>query len=693
MYYFRTLPPLSRSRRIFLTSLRALGLIIALFVFLSPILEVISRESEKPVVAVLLDNSASMKIEDAHGERGDSLKYVVGNLSRINPADSINLQTFYFDLSLRSAGDDSMDFEADGTNIEQALNGVVDSLSGRNLQAIVLVSDGIYNQGANPILAAQRRNIPIHTVMVGDSTMPKDVVLKRIQTNQITYVNKELPVEAVVWQNGYEGEQAVVTLLRATQQLARKTITFEKSGFEQRVELSFTPEKVGDHSYTVQIQPLPNEATARNNSQNIRIRTLKDKIQVLIMSGAPNFDRRFLKYFGDKLEDYQFIFLTEQSRGSYYEADFSTVKLDSIDLVALHGFPTSSSSDEHINRIFREVEKRKLPLFWFLTQTTHIPKLHAVKDLTPFQLNSRLTPRENVPVRLTVGGSLHPVMRVEENETANRLIWSELPPLEVYDGLQLKQGTQLLLHSGGGTFGRGIQQQEMPVLFNYRHGGIKHLVFAAANIGFWHFQLQEDLSRDEMMLKFMDRSMRWLVSREDISQIQIQPVQRTFNLGEAVTFSGQVYDAFYQPIQDARVRIQISNGETEMSEEMNPAGGGFYQHSFGGLPEGEFDYTIIAEKDGERIGERRGKFTVEPFYLEYQQTAGNVELMRQLASRTGGSFYYPAEFIERFPQTSFERRIQYSASEHFLWNYVHWLFIMILLFGTEWFFRKRWGLL
>jgi hypothetical protein len=693
VYYFRTLPPLSKLRRILLTSLRAAGLIIAVFVILSPILQIVFKNDEKPTIAVLFDNSASMGISDSYGERGDSLKFVSDNLSRFNSQDSINFQPFYFDLSLRRARSDSPSFKTDGTNIENAVKSVSDSLAGQNLQGIVLVSDGIYNQGANPVLLSQHSTLPIYPVMIGDSTLPKDVIVKRVQTNQVTYVNKELPFEIVLWQNGFDGERGVVSLNQGNKRVTSETVTFSKSGFEQKVQLHFTPRKEGDFNYTVSVHPQTGEITVKNNSKSVRIRVLKSKLRVLILSGAPNFDRHFLSYFGSQLKDYDFIFFTEKSTGNYFEGSFDKVTLDSVDLVILHGFPTAASNSVQVDRIFQSVEKRKLPVFWFLSRTTSIQTLNSFNDLLPFQLSSRLNPLENVSVKLTSGGNLHPAMQLSESETANKLLWTELPPLEIYGGLNPKPGSQILLQSDEIQMGTNLVQKELPVLFAYRHREIKHLVFAASNFGFWHFQLQEDLSRDQMMLRFMDRSIRWLVNREDINQIQIQPVQNTFNLGEAVTFSGEVYDELYQPIRDARVNIKIVGGEKEISEEINPLGGGFYQHSFGGLPEGEFDYVVKAEKNGKEIGERSGKFSIEPFYLEFQHTAGNVELMRQLAIRSGGRFYRPSEFTRRFPQTPFESRVNYSTSEHFLWDHLYWLFLLIFLFGTEWFFRKRWGLL
>ncbi|MCB0303013.1 MAG: hypothetical protein KDI38_04475, partial [Calditrichaeota bacterium] len=64
LYYFRTLPPLSAGRRGLLFLVRALSLAILFFLILEPVLRLLYRQNEKPMVAVLLDNSASMKIRE-----------------------------------------------------------------------------------------------------------------------------------------------------------------------------------------------------------------------------------------------------------------------------------------------------------------------------------------------------------------------------------------------------------------------------------------------------------------------------------------------------------------------------------------------------------------------------------------------------------------------------------------------------
>ncbi|NIW00280.1 hypothetical protein GWN26_14625, partial [Candidatus Saccharibacteria bacterium] len=101
------------------------------------------------------------------------------------------------------------------------------------------------------------------------------------------------------------------------------------------------------------------------------------------------------------------------------------------------------------------------------------------------------------------------VTKLDENVTANDLIWNELPPIESFRRVKMREGAQLLLRA---------QDQEgrasgnaLPICFAYRQQEIKQLVFNGANFGNWHFQLQEDPTRDQFFKNFIDRSVRWLV--------------------------------------------------------------------------------------------------------------------------------------------------------------------------------------
>jgi len=692
-YYFHTIPPLSKTRRTASIILRSLGLAIILFLLLKPILELVFKRNEKPIIAFLLDNSASMKIADKYGQRGDSLKYIISQLPVLSRDDSLILSPYKFDNDVSRLGNDSIGFNVDGTNISFALSSITDSLFGKNLQAVVLVSDGIYNQGISPIIASQKSPVQIHTVLIGDTITPPDIAIRRIQSNPVTYLDKEVPIEVTIWQNGYDGERAQLSIYDGRKRVAVSSVTIGKSGFEQKAKIELVPKRLGDIGYRVKIENLPGEKTPKNNQQILNMTVLKSKLQVVVFSGSVDFDLKALKFISTRLNDIKFSFLSEKSPGQFFESSIDNAQLDSTDLLILHGFPSKITSQNQLKKIFEMIKQSNIPVFWMLNRYTDLQRLEGYSSLMPFVKPDPIKGLENVFVRLSSAGELHPVTRLEESKSSNQLVWNELPPVEIYYHPPLKPGQQVLLETASLQQPTGNRQAKYPVLSIYREKKIKHLIFAASNFGFWHYQLQEDLDRDMFLQKLLDRAIRWLVNREDIDQVQIKPVRQTYNLGEQVQFMGQVYDEFYQPVTDAKVTISMEQGEINLTDEANMESGGHYWLNVAGLPEGEFNYRVVAEKSGQKIGERTGKINIAPFNLEFQQIAGNAHLMRQIARNAQGYFYSPKKFVSEFSDLEFENRIRFSETEYFLWSYLHWLFLLILLFAVEWFLRKRWGLL
>lgn len=685
IYYHRTLPPLSPARRIILRLLRGAILLIILFLLLEPLLRISVSRTEPPVVAVLADVSASMAIEDGGGPRHEELESVLASLSGLSGADSVRFAPFRFDLDVHPDDGAAPDYSADGTNLARAIAGMTDSLAGSNLQAAILISDGVYNQGANPVSAVRAARIPVFTVTVGDTGTPRDIAIRRVEASSVSYVDQETPVEVVLFQNGFADRDVVVTARWDGRELARQAVRLGNSGLEQKVTLDLVPNRAGDAPLDVAVQVLDGEITANNNRQTSRLQVLKRKVRVLVMVGAPDFDRHFLSIVADQLPDIDLVFRTTRADGGYYEGAFSDIATDSIDAVVMHGYPSRNVAAPDLRRLMESVERRRLPLLWFINRRTQLPALSPWREWLPMETLGALNAINNRVVRLTQGGQRHPVLRLDESETANALLWRELPPLQAFAPLNPREGSRILL---------GFQDSEtIPACFVYRQREIKHLVFNGANWGNWHFQLQQDPSRERFLIDLVDRMIRWAVNRDDINQIQVRPVQELFNVGEPVAFSGQVFDGFYQPLADAQVQVTVRGDSLEWQDELASEGRGFYRQVFSGLPAGEFEYTVTAERNGEPVGSRRGRFTVQPFYLEYQQVAADAGLMAQLARESGGAAYDVAGFRSRFSLRGLDARVQLTANELYLWNSWWWLVGLVVLLGTEWLLRKRWGLL
>ncbi|NOX36941.1 MAG: hypothetical protein GXO78_05325 [Calditrichaeota bacterium] len=694
LYYYRSIPPVSPGRRKLLITLRAFSLLLISLLILEPRLHLIFTHKQMATVAVLVDNSSSMQVVDRDGIRGRQLTQALTTIQKQWESDSLRVRYFRFGKHLQSWKGDSLRFDEDGTNLALALQQVVDSLAGEHLKAIVVLSDGIVTEGADPQVVVSRLPIPVFTVLIGDSTVPKDVVLRSVRTNRVSYRGQQLPVELILWQNGYDGQRVRIRLYRGNKRVNETVVRLGQSGLEQKVQFNFTPNQVGDWQYRVRVQVLEGELTDRNNEAFFSLTVLKDRYQVLVFTGVPDFDRHFLRFVGDNLSTFQFHFYTETRDGRFYEGALQTSRLDSADLLVFHGFPTNQTAVATIRRIFNVVQKRNLSVLWLVNRHLAAQRLREFRDQLPFDIPpAGLTPLPGSFAHLTPQGEMHPLTQLETDPVQNARLWAELPPLEVFRGLGIPQSARVLLTAVPGRSAREARKKGIPLFWEVRQRGQKQVVFSAANWGFWHFQLQEDPIRDRFFIRFMEQTFKWLVIREDLNLIQVVPDRPIVNLGEAVVFSGQVLDEFYQPVTDARVFLELTGKDFYLKDELMADGRGFYSLSLPGIPIGEYRYQITAERNGRSLGTRSGTLLIQPFYQEFQQTVANSHLMRQLARMSGGQFFLPDKLPQRPENIDLTPRTRYASVEKYLWGLWFWLPLIICLLATEWFLRKRWGML
>src|SRR5690606_38283003 len=161
-------------------------------------------------------------------------------------------------------------------DIARGIRTVEEQLEGRNLRGIVLISDGRYNTGRNPLYLAERVRVPIYTAVVGDTTAQRDVRVSRVVTDEVAYVGSLLPVRVGV----RGGRRATVALVEGGRTVASEAVTLPADGLETTVGLEVTPTQPGLHRYAVAVSRLPGEATYRNNAESVTVRVLDTKRRV-----------------------------------------------------------------------------------------------------------------------------------------------------------------------------------------------------------------------------------------------------------------------------------------------------------------------------------------------------------------------------------------------------------------------------
>jgi len=689
--YRFTIPPVSRLLRTVLIILRTLGLFLLFLVLGEPLLSLVFHRTERPVLAVLVDQSKSMTIRDRGGDR----KEILQNLIQSEPFQKLgsvaDVTTGVFDTRMRmidSFASDSLTFQADATNIGDAIRQVRSELEGRNLQAVLLVSDGNATTGPNSLAEAEELGVPVFTLGIGDTSMSKDLLLQKVLANTVAYVGTKVLVNATLRSSGFERERVEVALLEDGTLRDQKTVTLEPGIRQYDVPLSFVPSADGSRKITVEVSQLAGELSAQNNRSSVYVKVLKNKMRVLLFAGSPSADVASVRRAIQDDPNCTLKTFIERNSGQFYEGTPMAEDVNNAECFVLVGYPTSASSTALLRSLADQCSAGK-GILTILSRTIDLQKLQQLQSVIPFVIPQRRGEEAHTFLSVVEAQRNSPILR----SLPSAEVWSKLPPVFVPDEpLKAKPESEIL------AFGRiqALSTTE-PLLMLRRVNRTKSISLAC--YGFWRWGTYADgiPGAERLLENLMRNSIRWLVTTEDEKPVQVRPVKEIFAGTEPVEFTAQVYDENYLPLQEAEVFLSVERGGQTSQLTLSSLGNGRFEGSFDPLPEGDYTYVASAFAAGDELAKQQGSFSVGGLNAEYMDTRMNRHLLQQIAARTGGKYYDPQD-LSRLQRdvsalTDFRPRVVSIAHETELWN-VRWMMaLMIAFFSMEWFLRKRNGML
>ena len=698
-YYRRTLPPISKALRIFLAVLRMLVLVLVILLMFHPVLRIIRHFTQKPDVAVLVDTSRSLTIKDGQEPRFVVEKKVLQNSVFKKLARKSRLHYFQFWDGARPLAPgrlDSLHYDHDGTDITKSLLDVRKALLEGYFSAAILVTDGMYNVGENPIFLAHKYGVPIFTVGIGDSTEKKDILIERLVTNTIVYAKNKVPVDVVIGQNGFDGKRVRVLLKQGGRRLDSKTVTLGASGQEQTVRLSFTPRQQGFQKYEVVIPAQKGEFTAVNNRRSFYVKVLKSKLKVLILAGGPSTDVKFIRRILQDDENVEPTVVAQRKQGGVYVVPAKTrwqaEKFDAFFLVGFPRWPLTGT----LERFVREkILKPRASLLFVEGENLNLSGLRLLQPLLPFRVDRPPQNLAQVYFELTPEGQSEDILRVSEDVESEADLWNDLPPVDTYlENFSPLPDAKILGRIDPGRSKLPPSDQfRKPLLVLRTLGNQKSMALLFENVWRWDLMMWGAGKTNVVLSKFLARTARWLSTRTESKPVQLKTNKAVYRSGEVVHFLGQVYDKALRPIDNARFEVAVKAGKDTIRIPLENIGNGKYEGTFTIPAPGTYRYTGVAKLGNETLGTAKGKFSAGEFQIEFLQNQMNQRLLRQLSALSGGRFYLPAQVGRLDRDLHLKNRPLTSETEYNLWNIWLLLVALIVLLSVEWSIRRRKGLL
>jgi hypothetical protein len=685
-YYRKTTPFITANWKIFLAALRGLAIFSILLAIAELTLNISSLLEKKPTSLFLLDNSKSM----IHDQK--SLKVILDDLKRVSLSNSDEFQFQIFGESLIDSLvsiDDKIKFDAAGTNISSAFEAVQNFKDDKNIQNVVLITDGIYNKGDKPIYAAEKLNIPVFTIGVGDPIPQKDIVVKDIVSNDIMYVENNTPVRVDLINNGFDDKEVELILQEDGRQVENKKIILR--GNYNEVYFNYLPKSDGDKRLTVIAKPLADEASEKNNSFSKYVKVLSNKLKILVIASVPSNDLSFIKQSLVLNQDYNVKALVENNSGGFLPNNSDKNFLNSVDVLFFIGFPGKNSSQSFIAEVKTTLQRRNLPLFYLISSETDLTQLQAFSEYLPFEWGNPYGDVSQIFIDIREGTSKNEILNIDESNSIEA--WNTFPPIFRVDReFRSKPESEILSY-----FKIQNNRINQPLILTRKLN--RHRSIAFIGFGVWRLKLLNAIKADEndFFDRFINNCVKWLSSRELSKNLNITLSKKIFDSSERVDITGQLYDESNQPISNANVSLEVKRGNQNVIDtNLEPIGKGLYQSSLTDLEEGDYSFKGSAEFGGQQFSDE-GRFTVTETELEFQNLTMNEDLLKQIAELTGGRYFPASEskpFFSNLNEYLQHRIIEKQVNEEKqLWNSAYLLFMVIIFLATEWFFRKRLGLL
>jgi len=656
--------PWSKTWNIALAALR--GLLVALigFLLLGPRVRHIETSVSRATAVLAIDNSSSMK------EAGKAALPALGQLE-----SSLREKGYHVSVATLSGDDrsDSVDFSSGTTNLSAFLNRIRSNFEGENLTDVVLLSDGIVNQGSSPVFGVYP--FKVHTIAVGDTIPARDIQIANVRANQVAFLGNKFPVQADISAFGMNGQKATLTLRHGRNVIGTKTLSVTGDNFFESVEFLVTSAEKGLQRYTFELSTMAGERTQANNRREVYVDIIDGRENILILALSPHPDLKALRSIISLNENFE-LDMHILSLGPI-PAEYQKKKYD---LVIFHQLPDLYNmwSNSQAGSFLAS----DIPAFFIFGAQT---------SLTAFN-------RVNRNVAIAGGSSQQDQVTGRFNKAFNAVVLDaqrltrleKLPPIAVPFGeYAAVPGSEVVLYQKLGN----LDTQRPLLSVNFAGESRKSAVFLGDGLWLWR---QEEFSQtgktdvtDELFLKMI----QLLSIKEDKRKFRVTPADREFTTREPVILHTEVYNDVFEKIYGQEITLKLSNEDNEVTSYTYINNEGQPEFRISGLKEGAYRFTASTYVN-DKPEQVEGRFLVRDIDLESINTTADHGMLRELAAKTGGRFVRQdqiSELTNLLVESKSPDRLN-SSEEVVEIIHLKWLFfVLVLLAAVEWAVRKYQG--
>ena len=659
--------PWGRRLNLALAAGRAVVVAVVAFLLLGPVLRYVQNTPEPPTVILAVDDSQSVGLYTDKTVLASLKTGLTGLTDRLRTA-GYRVEVRTLDPARRRPPLDSVAFRHPTTNLDQLLTGIRSDYENRNLAATILVSDGIVNQGRSPVYEA----LPfvVHPVAVGDTVPKRDVALSALDYNKVAFAGDRFPLVAEVRNDGFRTGAATVVLTEGAREVSRQTVALDGGKTIQSVTFQVTAAAPGKRRYTVRIEPVGGEFTRLNNTRDAYVDVVKGRVKILLAAASPHPDVNALRAALATNANFQ---------TDLYLPGVKPLKAPDYDAVILHQLPAAGVGADVLDL----VRQRRLPALFVLGAQTDFGAFN--------QLGAGLTvvPRGQQLDEVTAAANAG-FRKFDLAENLARRVLDYPPATVPFADFRVSPAAEVLLWQRVGR----VPTTKPLLLTQTRAGGARTAVLVGENT--WQWRLTEAATyanQPEAYDRVINGVVGLLTAADNKQKLRVFPRREELTSADEIVFGVEAYNALYERVYGQTVSVTLTDERNRPRTFSFINSEGAPGLPVGSLPAGLYRYAARATVEG-RPEQASGELFVRDLQLEALTARADHNLLNQLARRSGGTLYYPAQLAaleKSLLDARFPAVLHADEQLRDLINF-RWIFFALLaLLTLEWAARKYLG--
>ncbi|MDD3147778.1 MAG: VWA domain-containing protein [Candidatus Riflebacteria bacterium] len=457
----------SKQRRLLL-GLRLTWVVLLAVLLTGPVLIISGWIPQKNRLAVMIDTSRSMSIKSQGETRLERVKklFARGFIGKIEEKTGIFPEVFSFADNVSPVSRQEIEQfnflpEGNQTDISGALRNVMGNLGEGSLLGVIMLTDGVNTTGENPLTALSNMRTPVYMVAPGADGESPDMALHLPKPPALGYLNSSLRVRGEVSLHRLATSAVEVTITRDGEPFATTTASFASDSVRAPFAFNIPCDSEGNFRFELSIPGVADELTADNNTAGFLLKVVRERLNVLAVSGRPTWD---MKFIGNALSTDPNAKLTHWARVRddrwVCARDFMPEKsvsslslvedLKNADVVVLNGVPHQFLRPVE-EELIKRLEAGSIGLL-LLPSTSSFAELGfsgtALEKVMPVQMGRELWRGNPGNMVLPAMETAYNFLRLVDDPVENLEFFASLPKFDgLYEYGSVKPGAEILVNS------------------------------------------------------------------------------------------------------------------------------------------------------------------------------------------------------------------------------------------------------